>query len=531
MPNSESRGGFFIPDVQVGVWGEVPVAQDPSLSVPEEREGEVGHNCAIVGVRTRYRDPVTIAHTMLYDLQHRGHEGAGMVAISDKYPNRIRKGMGWVKHVFDESDISYLRETQPHIVVGQNRYSTQGTEAGEANQPFEGGGLTLAHNGTISNGEILKDLVLQKGLRGPIYSDSYLVHQWILQQNAETWEERIAMAMGALEPSHSLILSGGGKLFGVRDYMGVRPLVIGELGEGKGHILASETNVFQNTGAKMVREVEPGEGVMIDDDGIHTFFRDDRRNESNEALCAFEYDYISHVTGLLRGRSVYGVRKELGSRLAERDQEEGFMPDIVVPMQYSGLPYAAGYAKKIGAEIDFSIAANSYVGRVFIRPKGENGDGRDVASRRKHIGDPFSVEGKVVVVIDDSIVRGNALEQVRFALTEQGRLMGIDPPKEIHLRSGAPPVIGLCPMGVDMAESVDELLAVVQNQDERKIAQLKGFDSVKYNSNRAHVEAITGEKFGEGIPDEQLYKEAGLCGGCFTGKYPVRTDLTLGKFE
>lgn len=488
-----------------------------------QTEQDITHNCGIVGVYSQDADVVAMAQVVLYGLQPRGHEGAGM-AVTDGYEFVDHKADGWVKDALPGDAIEQLKAIKPIIAIGQDRYSTQGTLSKHALQPFAQGNFFLAHNGTLANGRIIAERARELGYHGDMHSDSWALYQTIIRGEGETSEDKIINAVSQTEPAFSLVISDGKRLFGMRDYMGVRPLALGRLSGDRGFVLASEPNAFPTIGAYFERDIKPGEGVAIDENGVETFYQDPRTERGIESFCSFEYVYIASPDSKINGRWVGEIRSDLGRRLARRDIENGFFPDVVVPVQNSGSAYADGYAAEMGTHVRKGLVANSYVGRVFIEP-GE----RDVASRIKQRVNPPVVSGKKVAVIDDSIVRSTTARQLREVLINYPKFMGMAPPAEIHIRSGSPKIIDQCFLGVDMAKSRDELIAY-RKQSDGEIAEELGFDSVGYAEMEDLVAAIRGEDFVP-APRETLFQENGLCGGCYTGLHPVRTDQTLGKFE
>lgn len=506
--------------------GSIGRDQEQSMFVNEQAEHDITHNCGIIGVfaNSDTVDVVAIAQVGLYGLQPRGHEGAGM-AVTDGYEFVSHKGDGWVKNVFTPEAVGGLKSIRPTIAIGQSRYSTQGTLGHHALQPFAQGELFFAHNGTLANGSQVAKHAQVLGYHGDMYSDSWALYQTLLRGPGQTIEEKIGSALSKTEPAYSLILSDGKKMFGIRDRLGVRPLVLGRLSEERGYVLASEPNAFGQVGAYYERDIRPGEGVAIDQNGVRTFFEDPRRNiDKSEAFCAFEYVYIASPDSKINGRWVGEIRYDLGRRIARRDLEAGFAPDVIVPVQNSGSAYADGYAEEMKMQGRKGLVANSYTGRVFIEP-----GGRDVASRIKQRVNPPVVSGKEVVVIDDSIVRSTTARQLREVLMDHPKYFGMEAPRSIHIRSGSPKIIDQCFLGVDMAKRREELIAYANPTDEA-IAQELGFDSVRYAEVVDLVAAIRGNDF-VNAPSDRLFQENGLCGGCFTGFHPVRTDQTLGKFE
>src|SRR5260221_3438817 len=390
------------------------------LATPEKTP----HNCGIFGMylREEMADAIPRSVIGLIALQHRGQEGAG-AAITDAYGNvEMIKGSGLVKRVLTPEAIGSLKTQKPKMIVEQTRYSTSGGE--NAWQPYEEEGLVLVHNGNFTNPRDLLEQ-LPSSLQKKAESDSWIIHQSILQEFRKTrnMKEAIINVVEQCDGAYNLIISGEGKMFGIRDPKGFHPMVLGELPDGKGHVLASEPTALMKAGARYIRPINPGEGVVIDDDGVHTFFMDERTDLKNLSQCLFELIYFASPDSKIFGRYGTEVRRELGKSLARKDAAKGFLPDIIVPIEHSGRFAGEGYAQEMQTilletpelfgltdqearkivptlQLQTALIVNADAIRSFIMPDGQR---QDIIST-KHRVDTHALAGKRVALIDDSIV-------------------------------------------------------------------------------------------------------------------------------
>jgi amidophosphoribosyltransferase len=429
----------------------------------------------------------------LYALQHRGQESAGIAVGSGKGEGIwLKKGPGLVSEVFPDS--GELKRQRGPLALGHVRYDySRAGRGAENSQPlllrYRHGELALAHNGRLVNGAALRDELAREGAIFQTGTDSELLGHLIARENNPSLEEAVAAVAPRLQGAFAFILSDGKILIGLRDGHGFRPLSLGRL-EPQGYFLASETCAFDTIGAKFIREVAPGEAVVLDEKGLRSF---QALPETEHSLCIFEYIYFARPDSNLQGQNVHLVRRELGRRLAREHPADA---DIVTGVPDSSIAAASGYAEQAGLPYEIALIKNRYIGRTFLRPTQrmrEEGVDLKLNAVQK------IVEGKRVVVVDDSMVRGTT--GVKLV-----RLMRRAGAREVHLRISSPPVIDACLYGIDMPAS-DELIAYRRGTE--AIAERVGADSLGYLSLEATVGAV-------GLPPEQL------CRACFTGSYPVR---------
>jgi amidophosphoribosyltransferase len=449
--------------------------------------------CGVFGVWAPGERVANLVYYGLYALQHRGQESAGM-AVADGRSLLVYKDMGLVSQVFDETTLETL---QGHLAIGHTRYSTTGSSRWENAQPAfktsASGGLAIAHNGNLTN---TASLALE--LDGPATdqarasSDTEVVAELLAREAGPELEGTILRTMPRLEGAFSLVLMDERTVYGVRDPHGFRPLVLGKLPGG--WVIASETAALDIVGASFVREVEPGELVAIDERGL----RSRRFAEANPHLCVFEYVYLARADSTLAGKSVHQARRSLGAALA---LQAPVAADLVIPVPDTATSAAAGYAEASGIPFGEGLIKNRYVGRTFIQPSQTM---RRLGIRIKLNPLRETIRGKRLVVVDDSIVRGNTTKAIVGMLREAGAA-------EVHVRITSPPVRWPCFYGIDMPTR-GELVASDLLSDE--IAAYIGADSLAYLSLEALVDtARDGAK--------------GLCTACFTGDYPTPVDVEL----
>ena len=450
--------------------------------------------CGVFGVWAPGEAVAQLTYFGLYALQHRGQESAGM-AVSDGSHVVVYKDMGLVSQVFDESSLQSLRG---HLAVGHCRYSTTGASVWENAQPTfratAGGSLALSHNGNLTNTAELAsrvgDLADGSGelpLEAAIASsDTDLVCALFAAHPDKSMAEAALAELPRLEGAFSFVFMDEHSLYAARDRHGVRPLVLGKLDHG--WVVASETAALDIVGAKFEREVEPGEFLKIDASGVSST----RFAEANPKGCLFEYVYLARPDTTINGRSVEAVRTEIGRRLATEQPVEA---DLVIPVPESGRYAAIGYAQESGISFGEGLVKNSYVGRTFIQPSQSI---RQLGIRLKLNPLKGVIEGKRLVVVDDSIVRGNTQRALVAMLREAGAA-------EIHVRIASPPVKWPCFYGIDFATR-DELIANISTVE--GIRESIGADSLSYVSLSKLTEAAE-------IPASQL------CRACFDGVYPI----------
>jgi amidophosphoribosyltransferase len=449
--------------------------------------------CGVFGVWAPGEEVAKLAYFGLYALQHRGQESAG-IATSDGSHLLVYKDMGLVSQVFDETALSALTG---HLAIGHCRYSTTGGSTWENAQPTLGptaaGTLALGHNGNLTNTAELVDLVAERygsKRRGELArgntTDTALVTALLAGDPDRTLEATALEVLPRLHGAYCLVFMDEQTLYAARDPQGVHPLVLGRL--ERGWVVASESSALDIVGASFVREVEPGELIAIDADGL----RSTRFAVPDRAGCIFEYVYLARPDTAIAGRSVHAARVALGRRLAAEHPVDA---DLVIPVPESGTPAAVGYAAASGIPFGQGLTKNAYVGRTFIQPSQTL---RQLGIRLKLNPLREVIKGKRLVVVDDSIVRGNTQRALVRMLREAGAA-------EVHVRISSPPVAWPCFYGIDFASRA-ELIANGLTVDE--IAASLGADSLGYISIEGLV-AATEQPLGQ------------LCTACFTGHYPI----------
>ena len=487
------RGGPAAPSVRAAG----PAAPSPASYPNDEATDGAGPReaCGVFGVYGEGVEAARITYFGLYALQHRGQESAG-IASSDGAELRFYKDMGLVSQVFTE-DI--LRQLEGFIACGHNRYSTTGGSRPENAQPVFADGdlgrIFVAHNGNLVNSPTLRRRLERGGATFRTTTDSELIAALIAGAPGPTWEARITWAMPRMVGSYSLVMMTRDRLIGARDPLGNRPLCIGR--RGHAWVFASESCALDTVGAQFYREVDPGEVVVVDADGVssHRAPVDTRRH----ALCLFEYIYLARADSVIENTLVYETRYEMGRQLAREHPADA---DLVIGVPSTALPAAHGYAAESGLPYRDGLMSNRYIHRTFIQPDQSM---RQASARLKYNPLPEVLAGRRVVVVDDSIVRGTSQEQIVGLLRRAGA-------KEVHLRICAPPLRHPCFLGVDMA-TYGELIAH-RLPDVRAIRDQVGADSLGYLSLAGVYRAVGLEP-------------AGFCTACFSGDYPVPVQLAL----
>jgi amidophosphoribosyltransferase len=442
--------------------------------------------CGVVGIYG-HPEAATLAYLSLYALQHRGQESAGIVA-SDGEALIAHRGMGHVADIFTQDILRRLRGT---LAIGHNRYSTAGSTVLKNCQPFvvewAHGALGIAHNGNLVNAEELRARLEARGSIFQSTSDTEVIIHLIAASTAGGLIERITDALEQVRGAYSLVFLTEDRLIAARDPSGFRPLVLGRLGDG--WVVASETCALDLVAATYEREVEPGEIVWIDADGLHSVKPFPARASHR---CVFEYVYFARPDSQIFGRGVYEVRKQLGRQLA---RESHVPADIVIPVPDSGVPAAIGYAEEAGLPFEMGLIRNHYVGRTFIEP----------SSSIRHFGVKVKLnalhevlDGKRVIVVDDSIVRGTTSRKLVTMIRQAGA-------REVHVRISSPPTTHPCFYGIDTPTRA-ELIAASHSVPE--IRTYLGADSIAYLSLGGLF------AFADGRRD-------GFCDACFTGQYPI----------
>jgi amidophosphoribosyltransferase len=454
--------------------------------------------CGVFGIRSPQRDVARIAYFGLFALQHRGQESAG-IAVSDQGRLTVLRDMGLVTQVFDEQNLSGLRGD---AAIGHTRYSTTGSTHWANAQPLLHHGaartVALGHNGNLTNASTLRAELAQEGVKLSSTSDSELIGA-LVATDPGTLEDAVAGAMRRLEGAYSIVALSEGTLLAFRDAHGFRPLVLGRLGDE--WVVASESCALDLVGATFEREVAPGELVLIDEDGLRAVQAVEPAEHG--ALCIFEFFYLARPDTRLEGVEVHAARVRMGERLAEEAPVDA---DLVLPIPESGTPAAIGFARASGIPFSEGLIKNRYVGRTFIQP--EQGL-REQGVKLKY--NPLAeVAGKRVVVVDDSIVRGNTTRQIVQLLFDVGA-------SEVHMRVSSPPVIGQCFYGIDLADP-EEMIASKKTVEE--IREHIGATSLAYISL-------------EGLQDATRRPASQLCRACLTRDYPtdVPVEATKLRFE
>ncbi|MEQ3361746.1 amidophosphoribosyltransferase [Raoultibacter massiliensis] len=467
---------------------------------PGERPDRPEEECAVFGVYAKGEDVARMACFGLQALQHRGQESAG-IAVGDGETITVAKDLGLVTQVFDESTLAAL---DGFVAVGHARYSTSGGAASwEAAQPhisaIDDVLIALAHNGTLVNTNAIRTSLISEGVQFRSHTDSEVAAKAIGYVTQQTHHLRngIRHAMETLEGAYAMVLASPDSLYAFRDPNGIRPLCVGRLPDDRGWVVSSETCGLDIVGAEYVRDVEPGEIVCFNDEGMHS---EQGVAPRRRAACIFEYVYFARPDSVLDGMSVYQARRNMGRVIARESPVEA---DLVLGVPDSGVPSAMGYAAESGIPYADGIVKNRYVGRTFIQPTQAM---RQLGIRLKLNPLPSVIAGKRLVVIDDSIVRGNTSKKLVDMLREAGAA-------EVHLRIVSPEVLWPCFYGID-TDSRDQLIAA--NMTNAEMCEFIGADSLAF---------ITLE----GLRDSIRANHEGFCEACFTGEYPVDIPESISK--
>ncbi|ACL19527.1 amidophosphoribosyltransferase [Desulfitobacterium sp. LBE] len=443
--------------------------------------------CGVFGIYAPEQEVARLTYFGLYALQHRGQESAG-IAVSNGRDIQVHKGMGLVAEVFSERILKEL-EQDGKMAIGHVRYSTTGSSLLTNAQPlvvhYQKGMMALAHNGNLTNAGELREELAKEGAVFQTTVDSEVIVQLIARYGRGSLEDALVKTMLDLQGAYALVVAAEDKILGMRDPHGVRPLCIGQL-EGR-YVLASESCGLDTIGAEFVRDVQPGEIVTIDEEGLHS-----RQGfpAQKTAVCAFEYIYFARPDSTMDQLNVTESRRRMGVELA---REYPVDADIVIPVPDSGMTAALGYAEESGIPFAQGLLKNRYVGRTFIQPTQEM---REVAVRLKLNANAQVIKGKRVIMIDDSIVRGTTSSRIVELLRKVGA-------KEVHLLICSPPVLYPCYYGIDTAER-EKLIAT--QLDREGIRDYVGADSLHYLSE-------------EGV--QRALGELSVCLACFNGDYPA----------
>ena len=459
-------------------------------------ENQINDACGVVGVFSPTGDAARVAFFGIFSLQHRGQESAGIATISTGGVPHIHRGNGLVPGVFNENDLQNL---PGNMAIGHTRYSTTGISSIENAQPVHASGpngdIYLAHNGNIVNSLDLRIELEELGATFTTTTDSEVAAVLLANISGDSWETRIKSFMNRAKGSYSITLLTEQEIYAFRDPLGFRPLCFGSLDEG--WVVASETCALDNVGAVLERDIAPGEIIRFNDEGYHSIIGKIQKSK----FCIFENIYFARPDSILDGTRVYSDRESMGAALFRQSPVK---VDLVTAIPDSAIPAAVGYARESGIVFEETLIKNRNSGRTFIEPTQAL---REAVVKGKFTALKENIEGKKIVLIDDSIVRGTTTPQVVNLLKEAGA-------KEIHLRVCAPPIKYPCHYGIDMP-SRGELIASNSTVDEIRI-QL-GVDSLEYLDITLLREAVGGD------PDK-------YCDACFTGDYPIPVQLELDKF-
>ncbi len=442
--------------------------------------------CGVVGVYG-HPEAANLVYLGLYALQHRGQESAGIVA-SDHSKMHIELGMGLVADVFNTERI--LKLPGP-LAIGHNRYSTAGKSELVNAQPcminYSAGSLALAHNGNLVNAQTIRKELGTKGAIFQSTNDSEVIVHLMAKSKAETFVDRAAEALRQVSGAYSLVLMTEKELLAARDPQGFRPLCLGKL-DGA-YIIASETCVMDLIEAEFIREVEPGELILINDQGVHSFFPFKKVEPKH---CVFEHIYFARPDSYIFGEHVYSARKNMGRAMA---QESPVDVDLIVPVPDSGVVSAMGFSEESGIPFEMGLIRNHYVGRTFIEPQSQI---RHFGVKLKLNAVKTVIQGKRIAIIDDSIVRGTTSRKIVKMLRDAGA-------KEVHIRISAPPILHPCFYGID-TPTKEELIAHKYNLEETR--QYLAADSLAYLSIEKMLNVLENGK-------------KKFCSACFDGNYPV----------
>lgn len=447
---------------------------------------ELNEECAVAGV-FNIPNASKLAYFSLFSLQHRGQEAAGISSSDGKKMHTI-KDRGLVTQVFDDQKLATLKG---HMAVGHTRYSTAGDDSILDAQPvyarYDLGEVAIVHNGNLTNAQSIRDKLISKGAIFQTFMDTENMIHLIAKSDEDNLLDRIIDAVKKIEGAYSMIVQSRSKMFAMRDPHGFRPLSLAKLGDG--YVVASETCAFDLIGAKYIRDVKPGE-MLIFEKGQEPISM--QIQEPTPKRCIFEYVYFARPDSEVYEQSVYALRKKMGEILAKEAPIEA---DMIIPVPDGGVPAAIGYAQASGIPFEMAIMRNHYVGRTFIEPTQEI---RDLKVKMKLSPIRKMIEGKRVVIIDDSIVRGTTSKKIVRMLKDAGA-------KEVHFRVSSPPTTDPCFYGVDTPNKEKLIASHMSNQE---ICDYIEADSVAYLSKEGLFESVSN--------DDDSY-----CTACFTGEYLV----------
>jgi amidophosphoribosyltransferase len=457
-------------------------------------DDKLHEECGVFGIFD-HDDSSALTALGLHALQHRGQESCGIISC-DGENFHARRALGLVDSTF--SDVKVIRKLPGRAAIGHNRYATTGETNMRNVQPLFAdlafGGFAIAHNGNLTNPNTLRQDLVQHGAIFQSTSDTEVIVHLMAFSKKESVEDRLVDALKQVEGAYSLVAMAHDRVIGVRDPHGIRPLALGRLGDS--YILASESCAFDIIGTEFIRDIEPGEMVVLDEKGLtsHKPFE-----HKKSRFCIFEYIYFARPDSCIDGRSVYEMRKNIGAELAR----EAPCPaaDCIVPVPDSGVSSAIGFAEESGIPFEMGIVRSHYIGRTFIEPTSQI---RTLGVKRKHNANRAYIKGKKIVLVDDSIVRGTTSRKIVEMMRDAGA-------SEVHMRISAPPTTNSCFYGIDTPRTED-LLAHKHSVEE--IEKLLGVDSLAYISVDGLYRAV-------GMDGRDSFSPQ-FCDACFTGEYPVQ---------
>ena len=454
---------------------------------------KISEECGIFGI---FGSPE--AHLLtalgLHALQHRGQEATGMVSFDGKQ-FKAKRGLGHVSENFNAASMK-MDELAGYAAIGHNRYSTTGQSEIRNIQPFltelAFGDFAIAHNGNLTNAERVRGSLIDTGSLFQSTTDTETIIHLIARSKRNKVEERIKEALLQIEGAYALIALVDNMMIGIRDPLGVRPLILGKLNNS--YILTSETCALDIIGADYIRDIEPGEMVLISENNVKCL----RISEPLKSrFCIFEYIYFSRPDSVINQKSVYNARKMIGTELA---RESKVSADLVIPVPDSGVPAALGYAQESGIRFEFGIIRNHYIGRTFIQP---SQDARSSGVMMKHNANANIISGKDIILVDDSIVRGTTSRKIVKMMREAGA-------KSVHMRIASPPTTNPCFYGVDTPSKENLIAAQLNLEDIRNEIEA---DSLAFISIHGLYRAMGETKRNTQSPQ--------YCDACFTGDYPI----------
>ncbi|MDR1858501.1 MAG: amidophosphoribosyltransferase [Treponema sp.] len=466
-------------------------------------DDKLHEECGVFGVflNDPQQEAAPLVYYGLFSLQHRGQESAGIAAVRDKVIE-VQKGTGLTGDIFTAETLSRVKGS---VAVGHVRYSTFGCGGIENAQPFVSrfklGSIAIAHNGTLTNADVVRELLEDAGIGFTSSSDSEVIVNLIAKNYKKGLEKALTDTIKFIKGSYALVVLTDDALVGARDPNGIRPLCLGQLDSGKnskhdGWVLSSESCAIEAAGGKFVRDIDPGEVVIINRDQVLSFSFSEK---TRRAICSFEYVYFARPDSIIDGIDVYHSRIRVGEILGKESSVDA---DLVIGVPDSGIPAAIGYGRETGTPFGMGIVKNKYIGRTFIAPEQTE---RERAVLLKHFIIRSEVSGKRVVLIDDSIVRGTTSRRLVSLLRGAGA-------REVHIRICSPPVRYPCYFGIDTPHRKD-LISNASSADE--LCKTLGADSLYFISVKGLLESL------DLTAAAKTPGDCGFCLGCFTGEYPI----------